>query len=171
MAMARCETAGCVIDEIGKVSCEQKGVRTGRHQPATDVGLHYGRVGIEAAPLSQWLVNGMEEAGLPVISAEGRRMKSLLKAPPALVETLGIIAATAAVIAASKRVIAFAIAIPTREIRTLTDAVILRTQPEGAPSSPAIELPDPRVASALARPRICSPRKKRSVITLPPSLT
>lgn len=44
------------------------------------IGGDYGRVGIEAGPLSQWLVNGMAEAGLPVICVETRHMKSLLKA-------------------------------------------------------------------------------------------
>ena len=44
------------------------------------VGVGYRRVGIEAGPLSQWLVNGMAEAGLPVICVETRHMKSLLKA-------------------------------------------------------------------------------------------
>ncbi|MCW6512910.1 IS110 family transposase [Hyphomicrobiales bacterium BP6-180914] len=44
------------------------------------IDVDYGRIGIEAGPLSQWLVNSMEEAGLPVICVETRHMKSLLKA-------------------------------------------------------------------------------------------
>jgi transposase len=76
------ETAVCVVDEAGKVVCEQKVPS----EPddivtlLTSVGVDYGRVGIEAGPLSQWLVNGMAEAGLPVICVETRHMKSLLKA-------------------------------------------------------------------------------------------
>ena len=76
------ETAVCVVDEAGKVVCEQKVPS----EPddivtlLTSIGEDYGRVGIEAGPLSQWLVNGMAEAGLPVICVETRHMKSLLKA-------------------------------------------------------------------------------------------
>jgi transposase len=76
------ETAVCVVDEAGKVLCEQKLPS----EPGdivtllTSIGVDYGRVGIEAGPLSQWLVNGMAEAGLPVICVETRHMKSLLKA-------------------------------------------------------------------------------------------
>lgn len=76
------ETAVCVVDETGKVVCEQKVPS----EPddivtlLTSIGEEYGRIGIEAGPLSQWLVNGMAEAGLPVICVETRHMKSLLKA-------------------------------------------------------------------------------------------
>jgi hypothetical protein len=53
------ETAVCVVDSTGKVVCEQK-VPT---EPddiiilLTSIGKDYSRVGIEAGPLSQWLVN------------------------------------------------------------------------------------------------------------------
>ena len=63
------ETAVCVVDETGKVVCEQKVPS----EPddivtlLTSIGEDYGRVGIEAGPLSQWLVNGLADAGLPVI--------------------------------------------------------------------------------------------------------
>lgn len=76
------ETAVCVVDEAGTVICEQKVPS----EPddivtlLTSVGVDYGRIGIEAGPLSQWLVNGLAEAGLPVICVETRHMKSLLKA-------------------------------------------------------------------------------------------
>lgn len=76
------ETAVCVVDEAGKVVCEQK-VAT---EPGdlvrllTSIGGDYGRIGIEAGPLSQWLVNGLAEAGLPVICVETQHMNSLLKA-------------------------------------------------------------------------------------------
>ena len=55
------ETAVCVVDEAGRVICEQKVPS----EPddivtlLTSIGEDYGRVGIEAGPLSQWLVNGM----------------------------------------------------------------------------------------------------------------
>jgi hypothetical protein len=54
-------TAVCVVDSAGKVVCEQK-VPT---EPddiiilLTSIGEDYSRVGIEAGPLSQWLVNGL----------------------------------------------------------------------------------------------------------------
>src|SRR5262249_42634269 len=39
-----------------------------------------GRIGLEAGPLSQWLVNGLAEAGLPVVCVETRHMKALVQA-------------------------------------------------------------------------------------------
>jgi transposase len=56
------------------VLCEQK-VASGPDDIVTlltSIGADYGRIGIEAGPLSQWLVNGMAEAGLPVICVETR---------------------------------------------------------------------------------------------------
>src|SRR5215203_5108119 len=53
------ETSVCVVDDVGKVLCERK-VRT--------------------EPLSQWLVNGLTKADLPVVCVETRHMKALLKA-------------------------------------------------------------------------------------------
>jgi transposase len=46
----------------------------------TSIGVDYERVGLEAGPLSQWLVGGLAMAGLPVICVETRHMKSLLQA-------------------------------------------------------------------------------------------
>ena len=76
------ETAVCVVDEVGKVICERK-VPTEPDDIAdflTSVGGDYVRVGIEAGPLSQWLVYGLSEAELLVICIETRHMKALLKA-------------------------------------------------------------------------------------------
>ena len=76
------ETSVCVVDDAGKVLCERK-VPTEPDDIAvllTSVGGDYVRVGIEAGPLSQWLVNGLSEAGLPVICVETRHMKALLQA-------------------------------------------------------------------------------------------
>lgn len=76
------ETAVCIVDEVGKIVRETK-VAT---EPATIMGvlcaedLALERVGLEAGPLSQWLVNGLAEAGLPVICVETRHMKAVLKA-------------------------------------------------------------------------------------------
>ena len=76
------ETSVCVVDDAGKVIWEQK-VPT---EPAdiiallTSLGEPYGRIGIEAGPLSQWLVNALTAADLPVICVETRHMKALLMA-------------------------------------------------------------------------------------------
>ena len=76
------ETSVCVVDDAGKVIWEQK-VPT---EPAdiiallSSLGASYGRIGIEAGPLSQWLVNALTEAELPVICVETRHMKALLTA-------------------------------------------------------------------------------------------
>src|ERR1700680_2613100 len=76
------ETSVCVVDDTGKVIFEQK-VPT---EPAdiiallTSLGVSFGRIGIEAGPLSQWLVSALIAAELPVICVETRHMKALLTA-------------------------------------------------------------------------------------------
>src|SRR6202790_2178683 len=76
------ETSVCVVDEAGKVILEQK-VPT---EPAdivallSSLGATWGRIGIEAGPLSQWLVNALTAVDLPVICVETRHMKALLTA-------------------------------------------------------------------------------------------
>jgi transposase len=46
----------------------------------TSLGVTFGRIGIEAGPLSQWLVNGLMAADMPVVCVETRHMKALLTA-------------------------------------------------------------------------------------------
>src|SRR4029077_7881949 len=76
------ETSVCVVDDTGKVILEQK-VET---EPddiialLSSLGGTYARFGIEAGPLSQWLVNALTAADLPVICVETRHMKALLTA-------------------------------------------------------------------------------------------
>ena len=76
------ETSICIVDEVGKIVQEAK-VAT---EPAAIIallsaaGVEYARVGLEAGPLSQWVVSGLAEAGLPVIFVETRHMKAVLKA-------------------------------------------------------------------------------------------
>ena len=76
------ETSVCVVDDAGTVISEQK-VPT---EPAdiitllTSLRVTYGRIGVEAGPLSQWLVNALTAADLPVICVETRHMKALLTA-------------------------------------------------------------------------------------------
>lgn len=76
------ETAVCVVDEVGAVVCERK-VPTEPDDIAvllTSIGGDYVRVGIEAGPLSQWLVNELSAADIPMICVETRHMKALLTA-------------------------------------------------------------------------------------------
>src|SRR5438045_9204064 len=76
------ETSVCVVDDAGKVILEQQ-VPT---EPAdiiallTSLGVPFGRIGIEAGPLSQWLVNALTAADLPVICGETRHMQAVLTA-------------------------------------------------------------------------------------------
>ena len=76
------ETAICIVDQVGKVVRETKVATEPEAIIAllNSAGLEYERVGLEAGPLSQWLVNGLAEAGLPVICVETRHMKAVLKA-------------------------------------------------------------------------------------------
>ena len=70
-------TSVCVVDDVGKVILEQK-VQT---EPAdiiavlTSLDVSFGRIGIEAGPLSQWLVNALVAADLPVICVETRHRR------------------------------------------------------------------------------------------------
>src|SRR5258707_8980912 len=72
------ETSVCVVDDAGKVILEQQ-VPT---EPAdiiallTSLGVPFGRIGIEAGPLSQWLVNAVTAADLPLICVETPHMKA-----------------------------------------------------------------------------------------------
>jgi len=49
-------------------------------KPLKDPSWRLVRVGLEAGPSSQWLFNGLAEAGLPVICIETRHAKAFLKA-------------------------------------------------------------------------------------------
>src|SRR3954449_12764220 len=70
------ETAICIVDEGGKVVRETKAATAPQAVIAflNSAGLDYARIGLEAGPLSQWLVNGLAEAGLPVICVETPHM-------------------------------------------------------------------------------------------------
>jgi len=76
------ETAICIVDENGKVVRETKVTTEPEAIIAflNSTGLEYERIGLEAGSLSQWLVNGLAEAELPVICVETRHMKAVLKA-------------------------------------------------------------------------------------------
>ena len=62
------ETAVCVVDQAGKVVAEHKAPTEPEDIVVllTSIGVDYERVGLEAGPLSQWLVGGLAMAGLGV---------------------------------------------------------------------------------------------------------
>ena len=72
------ETSVCVVDDTGRIVREVRW-RANR-SCAANPGYHFKRIGLEAGPLSQWLLSALAEAGLPVICAETRHMRAVLKA-------------------------------------------------------------------------------------------
>jgi len=73
------ETSVCVVNDAGTVLCERK-IESEPVAIATllrTVVGDYARIGIEAGPLSQWLVGALIEAGLPMVCVETRHMKAL----------------------------------------------------------------------------------------------
>src|SRR6202023_1623838 len=76
------ETSICIVDEAGRICREMKGVSHPEDLLAVlcDPAWRLERVGLEAGPLSQWLVSGLAEAGVPAICIETRHAKAFLKA-------------------------------------------------------------------------------------------
>ncbi len=76
------ETSVCILDETGKVCREMKVPSDPQDivQVLKDPAWQIERIGLEAGPLSQWLFNGLSEAGLPVVCIETRHTKAFLKA-------------------------------------------------------------------------------------------
>jgi hypothetical protein len=76
------ETSICIVDEAEAYVAEAKvasdPAALADYLQAT--GLSFGRVGLEACPLSQWLYSGLAGAGLPVVCIEVRRAKTALSA-------------------------------------------------------------------------------------------
>ena len=76
------ETSICIVDDTGrivkevKVASEPQALLKVLGNPA----YRFKRIGLEAGPLSQWLFNGLAEAGLPVVCVETRHMQAVLKA-------------------------------------------------------------------------------------------
>ena len=75
-------TSVCVVDDAGKVILEQKVPTETADIIAllTSLGVTFGRIGIEAGPLSQWLVNALTAVDLQVVCVETRHMKAWLTA-------------------------------------------------------------------------------------------
>lgn len=75
-------TSVCVVDEEGRIVREGTTVSEPGSLLAFFDGLdvQMTRIALEAGPLSQWLYDGMAEAGLPVVCAETRQLKAVLSA-------------------------------------------------------------------------------------------
>ena len=76
------ETALCVVDLQGRI-VHRATVESDPHligQHLLDLGCAFGRIGLEAGPLSPWLYAGLVEAGLPAICVETRHMHAVLSA-------------------------------------------------------------------------------------------
>ena len=76
------ETSVCVVDDTGKIVRE---VKVASEPDALLAELRnpahrFKRIGLEAGPLSQWLLSALAEVGLPVICVETRHMRAVLKA-------------------------------------------------------------------------------------------
>ncbi|AVA24621.1 IS110 family transposase [Rhizobium sp. NXC24] len=76
------ETSVCIVDEAGTV-CKE--VKVTSHPDdliavLSNSGWRLVRIGLEAGPLSQWLFEGLANAGLPAVCIETRHTKAFLKA-------------------------------------------------------------------------------------------
>jgi transposase len=76
------ETTLCILDEEGRIAhraiLESDPSVISKH--LLSLGHTFGRVGLEAGPLSPWLYAGLVEAGLPVICVETHHMHAALSA-------------------------------------------------------------------------------------------
>ena len=75
-------TSVCVVDAEGGIVREAKVASEPAALAAFFTGLDFGvtRICLEAGPLSQWLHDGLADAGLPVVCAETRQLKAVLSA-------------------------------------------------------------------------------------------
>jgi len=76
------ETSVCIVDDVGKIVQEARVASEPEAllQVLTNTIYRFKRVGLEAGPLSQWLLSALAEAGLPVICVETRHMRAVLRA-------------------------------------------------------------------------------------------
>src|SRR3974390_2267453 len=76
------EPSICIVDETGKICRELKVPSHPEDllRVLQDPALNLARVGLEAGPLSQWLFDGLTEAGLPVVCSETRHARAYLSA-------------------------------------------------------------------------------------------
>ena len=78
------QSSVCVVDSSGKIVRETKVASEPEAllQHFADLGLPVVRIGLEAGPLSQWLREGLVDAGLEVVLLETRHVKAALSAMP-----------------------------------------------------------------------------------------
>src|SRR5665811_96737 len=76
------ETGICIVDDTGRIVREVKVASEPEAllQVLKNPAYHFKRIGLEAGPLSQWLLSDLAEAGLPVMCVETRHMRAVLKA-------------------------------------------------------------------------------------------
>ena len=75
-------TSICIVDDTGRIVREVKVASEPEALLAVlkNSAYHFGRIGLEAGPLSQWLFSELAGAELPVICVETRHMQAVLKA-------------------------------------------------------------------------------------------
>ena len=75
-------TSVCVVDGDGQIVPEAKVLSEPDALVAffAELSMDVTRICLEAGPLSQWLYDGLAEAGLPVVCAETRLLKAVLSA-------------------------------------------------------------------------------------------
>ncbi|NLS08107.1 IS110 family transposase, partial [Rhizobium sp. P32RR-XVIII] len=76
------ETSVCILDETGRICRE---IKVFSHpedllRVLQDPAWRLARIRLEAGQLSQWLFDGLADAGLPVVCIETRHAKAFLKA-------------------------------------------------------------------------------------------
>lgn len=78
------QSSVCVVDSSGKIVRETRVASEPEAllQHFADLGLPIVRIGLEAGPLSQWLREGLVDAGLDVVLLETRHVKAALSAMP-----------------------------------------------------------------------------------------
>ena len=76
------DTSVCIVDDTGKIVREVKVPSEPKAllKVLTNPSYRFKRIGLEAGPLSQWLLSALAEAGLPVICVETRHMRAVLQA-------------------------------------------------------------------------------------------
>jgi len=76
------DTSVCIVDDTGKIIREVKVASEPEALSAVlkSPAYHFKRIGLEAGPLSQWLLSALAEAGLPAICVETQHMQAVLKA-------------------------------------------------------------------------------------------
>jgi transposase len=74
----------CIVDQAGSIVREFKVVSDPHALAAALIGsgLVFGRVGLEAGPMSQWLHGGLVAAGLSVVLLETRQLRAATRTMP-----------------------------------------------------------------------------------------